>query len=75
MPIVICFSRKADLIGFDVYKVKIQYHYSGIDPAKEVGNKALAKCTVDFTSDETRLREAKFHIIAVPTLVYSIRDL
>ena len=25
------------------------------------------KTTVEFTADETRLKEAKFHIVAVPT--------
>ncbi|HBT63288.1 MAG TPA: nucleotide sugar dehydrogenase, partial [Ruminococcaceae bacterium] len=40
-------------------------------PTKEVGNEAVSKCTVDFTSDETRLKEAMFHIVTVPTPVNS----
>jgi UDP-N-acetyl-D-galactosamine dehydrogenase len=32
-----------------------------------VGDEAISKTTVDFTADETRLREASFHIVAVPT--------
>src|SRR5699024_5211073 len=40
-----------------------------IDPTKEVGNEVIENTTVDFTMDETRLREAKFHIVAVPTPV------
>jgi UDP-N-acetyl-D-galactosamine dehydrogenase len=40
---------------------------SGIDPTNEVGNEAIKETTVEFTSEETKLREAKFHIIAVPT--------
>ena len=31
----------------------------------------IAACSVDFTSDEKRLQEAKFHIVAVPTPVNS----
>ena len=42
---------------------------SGIDPTKEVGDEEIKKSTVDFTADEKRLREAKFHIVAVPTPV------
>lgn len=69
MPIAVAFSRKAKVIGFDVNKNKINLYRSGIDPTKEVGNEIISTCTVDFTSDETRLRKAKFHIVAVPTPV------
>ena len=69
MPIAVSFSNKVDVIGFDVNKEKIALYKKGIDPTKEVGNDTIKKCTVDFTSDETRLREAKFHIVAVPTPV------
>ena len=69
MPIAVSFSKKINVIGFDLNKSKIDLYKSGIDPTKEVGNEAIAACKVDFTSDETRLREAKFHIVAVPTPV------
>lgn len=69
MPIAVSFSRKADVIGFDVNEEKVELYKQGIDPTKEVGDEAIAACTVDFTSDESRLREAKFHIVAVPTPV------
>ena len=69
MPIAVAFSRKIDVIGFDLNKAKIDLYRSGIDPTNEVGNDAIAACTVDFTADETRLQEAKFFIVAVPTPV------
>lgn len=69
MPIAVAFSRKIDVIGFDLNKAKIDLYRSGIDPTNEVGNEAIAACTVDFTSDEARLQEAKFFIVAVPTPV------
>ena len=69
MPIAVAFSRKIDVIGFDLNKAKIDLYRSGIDPTNEVGNEAIAACTVDFTSDEARLKEAKFFIVAVPTPV------
>ncbi|HAU65928.1 TPA: nucleotide sugar dehydrogenase, partial [Candidatus Uhrbacteria bacterium] len=71
MPIAVAFSNKVDVVGFDINKHKIDLYKSGIDPTKEVGNEIIASCKVDFTSDENRLREAKFHIVAVPTPVYS----
>ncbi len=71
MPIAVSFSKKVDVIGFDVNKAKIDLYKSGIDPTKEVGDEAIKACAVDFTSDPERLREAKFHIVAVPTPVNS----
>ncbi len=69
MPIAVAFSRKIDVIGFDLNKAKIDLYRSGIDPTNEVGNEAIAACSVDFTAEERRLREAKFFIVAVPTPV------
>ena len=69
MPIAVAFAEKADVIGFDLNKEKIETYKSGIDPTKEVGDEAIKKTTVEFTSDEKKLKEAKFHIIAVPTPV------
>lgn len=71
MPIAVAFARKVDVIGFDVNKAKIEMYKSGIDPTKEVGNEAIKNTTVEFTFDEAKLREAKFHIVAVPTPVNS----
>jgi UDP-N-acetyl-D-galactosamine dehydrogenase len=69
MPIAIAFAKKAEVIGFDVNTAKIELYKSGIDPTNEVGNEAILNTTVEFTSDEKKLREAKFHIVAVPTPV------
>lgn len=69
LPIAVAFSKKARVIGFDLNKEKIELYKKGIDPTEEVGNDAIKNCTVEFTSDETKLREAKFHIVAVPTPV------
>lgn len=69
MPIAVAFAKKVDVIGFDLNKQKIDLYKNGIDPTHEVGDEAISKTTVHFTADETRLREAKFHIVAVPTPV------
>lgn len=70
MPIAIAFAKKVKVIGYDLNATKIELYKSGVDPTKEVGNEAIKNTTVEFTSDESRLREAKFHIVAVPTPVY-----
>ncbi len=69
MPIAVAFSKKVNVIGFDLNPRKIDLYRSGIDPTDEVGDSAIAECSVEFTSDEQRLRAAKFHIVAVPTPV------
>ena len=71
MPIAVAFSKKAKVVGFDLNQAKIDMYKMGIDPTCEVGDETIAECTVEFTSDETKLREAKFHIVAVPTPVNS----
>lgn len=71
MPIAVAFSKKLNVIGFDLNKNKIELYKKGIDPTKEIGDEGIAACKVDFTSDPQRLREAKFHIVAVPTPVNS----
>lgn len=69
MPIAVAFSKKVNVIGFDVNEDKIELYKNGIDPTNEVGNDVIKSCNVVFTSDENKLREAKFHIVAVPTPV------
>ena len=69
IPIAVSFAKKIDVIGFDLNEKKIELYKNGIDPTKEVGDEAIRNTTVEFTSDEAKLREAKFHIVAVPTPV------
>lgn len=70
MPIAVAFSKKIKVIGFDLNSKKIALYRSGVDPTGEVGDEGVANCSVDFTDDETRLQEALFHIVAVPTPVH-----
>ena len=70
MPIAVAFAQKGlNVIGFDLNEAKINLYKSGIDPTKEVGDEVIRNTTVEFTADEAKLREAKFHVVAVPTPV------
>lgn len=71
MPIAVEFAKHVKVIGFNHNERRIQQYKSGIDPTHEVGDEVISKTTVDFTSDEVRLREAKFLIVAVPTPINS----
>lgn len=69
MPIAVAFSKKVKVIGYDLNEEKINIYKAGIDPTNEVGNDIIKNCAVEFTADENKLRDAKFHIVAVPTPV------
>ena len=67
MPIAVAFAKKVQVIGFDINQNKIDLYKQGIDPTLEIGDEVIARTNVEFTSDMTKLRNAKFHIVAVPT--------
>lgn len=69
MPIAVAFAKKIKVIGFDLNEAKIDLYKKGIDPTNEVGNDVIRQTKVEFTADAGRLKEAKFHIVAVPTPV------
>lgn len=67
MPMAVALAQKADVIGYDNNTAKVKAYQSGEDPTGEVGDENIRQSTVDFTSDETALKKAKFCIVAVPT--------
>lgn len=69
MPIAVAFAKKLDVVGFDLNSEKIKLYKSGIDPTKEVGDDAIKATQVHFTTNEEELKNARFHIVAVPTPV------
>lgn len=69
MPIAVAFAKKVNVIGYDLNAEKIKLYKNGVDPTNEVGNDGIKNTTVEFTADETKIREAKFIIVAVPTPV------
>lgn len=69
LPLAIAFAKKINVIGFDIDRKKIESYKKGVDITKEVGDSAIKETTTLFTCDEKKLREAKFHIVAVPTPV------
>ena len=68
MPIAVAFAKEGvKVVGFDLNTSKIELYKAGIDPTHEVGDEEIKNSAVEFTSDETKLKESKFHIVAVPT--------
>ena len=71
LPLAITFSEQEfNVIGFDINEGKISKYLNGEDPTNEVGDERIKNSkNIEFTSDETKLREANFIIVAVPTPV------
>src|SRR5690625_4472753 len=67
LPLAVAFSKKVNVIGFDINEEKIDLYKRGIDPTEEVGDETIQKTNIQFTADEAELRRAKFHIVSVPT--------
>lgn len=69
MPIAVEFAKHVKVVGFDLNANKIKQYKNGFDPTNEVGEDGIKKTSVEFTADETALKDAKFIIVAVPTPV------
>lgn len=70
MPIAVAFAKRGlSVIGFDTNQSKINTYTSGKDPTNEVGDEVIKSTSVQFTSDENKLKKARFVIVAVPTPV------
>ena len=70
MPIAVEFAKHIKVIGFDINEKRINEYKNGIDSTNEVGE-AIKETRVEFTTDATKLKEAKFIVVAVPTPVNS----
>lgn len=68
MPIAVEFAKHIKVIGFDINEKRVNEYKNGIDSTNEVGE-AIKDTTVEFTADPTKLKEAKFIVVAVPTPV------
>ena len=68
MPIAVEFAKHINVIGFDINEKRVNEYKNGIDSTNEVGP-AIKTSTVDFTADPSRLKEARFIVVAVPTPV------
>ncbi len=67
LPIALEFARKINVIGFDIKPDRVELMKKGIDPSNELSASAFKNTNIHLTSDLEDLKEASFHIIAVPT--------
>lgn len=71
LPIALEFARKLKVIGFDIKPERVELMKKNIDPSNELSSEAFDGTDILFTSNPEDLRDASFHIIAVPTPVNS----
>jgi len=71
LPAAVAIAEKTKVIGFDVNRQKVQDYRNGICSDGSIGPARLRAAAIDFTDDVTRLKEARFFIITVPTPVKS----
>ncbi|KIH77155.1 hypothetical protein GFER_06500 [Geoalkalibacter ferrihydriticus DSM 17813] len=67
LPLAAAFGRQAEVIGLDISRKKIEELRCGIDSTGELSAEQLAATRIDYTDDPTRLSEARFIIVTVPT--------
>lgn len=67
LPIALEFAKKISVVGFDIKKERIELMKKGIDPSRELESTAFEGCDILFTYNPEDLKQASFHIIAVPT--------
>jgi UDP-N-acetyl-D-glucosamine/UDP-N-acetyl-D-galactosamine dehydrogenase len=67
LPIALAFARKISVIGFDVHAGRVEMMKKGIDPSEELPSEEFKNCDILYTANPEDLRQAKFHIVAVPT--------
>lgn len=69
LPIALEFARKLKVVGFDIKPERVELMKKGVDPSNELEPEAFNNTDISFTANPDDLREASFHIIAVPTPV------
>jgi len=69
LPIALEFAKSLSVIGFDINSKRVALMRKGIDPSKELDDSAFADTDIYFTSDPKDLKQASFHIVAIPTPV------
>jgi UDP-N-acetyl-D-galactosamine dehydrogenase len=67
LPIALGFAKKVSVIGFDINNSRVELMKNKKDPSDELDPEAFDNVDIRFTSSKDDLKEASFHIIAVPT--------
>ncbi len=67
LPIALAFAKHLKVIGFDINAERVALMKQQIDPSEELEAADFDGCDITFTADPEDLKNAQFHIVAVPT--------
>ena len=67
LPMAVELSKHFPVVGFDTNPQRVSQLRDGLDATGEVSSQQLSESTISFTGSAADLRDANFHIIAVPT--------
>lgn len=67
LPVAVAFGKKNRIVAFDINKRRIVQLQKGIDHTQEISSEELQSSQLHFTSNPSDLKNADFHIVAVPT--------
>ncbi|NJK85511.1 MAG: nucleotide sugar dehydrogenase [Bacteroidales bacterium] len=67
LPIALAFAKKISVIGFDINASRIEKMKNKIDPSEELDSAEFENSDIQFSASKEDLKNATFHIIAVPT--------
>jgi UDP-N-acetyl-D-galactosamine dehydrogenase len=67
LPIALEFAKSVSVIGFDINQGRVDMMKNGQDPSFELDSSEFDNKDIQFTANPEDLKEAKFHIVAVPT--------
>ena len=71
LPLAVQFARHYPVIGLDLSEAKLSAYREGHDVTEGVGDEALGRASITYTSDMSQLVQASFIIVAVPTPVHA----
>ena len=69
LPLALELAKKFHVIGFDISAERVALMKQGVDPSEELEGEAFLGRDIVFTSNAADLKNAHFHIVAVPTPV------
>ena len=67
LPIALEFAKQTSVIGFDIKPERVEMMKNNIDPSNELEAEAFKSTDILFTANPEDLKQADFHIVAVPT--------
>ena len=69
LPVLVAFSKTEKVVGFDINNQRVQELNQGHDRNNEVHKNDLMNENINFSNDVMDIKNANFHIVAVPTPV------